>query len=64
MSQPKSVYRLSCKVQDYDWGKSGSSSLVAQLAPNAKGPAFTLSEDGSYAEVSDASSDTLIRSGY
>lgn len=52
MAQPKSVYRLSCKVQEYDWGKGGSSSLVAQLAPNAKGPAFTLNKDGSYAEVS------------
>lgn len=52
MAQPKGVYRLSCSVQEYDWGKPGSSSLVAQFAPNAKGPAFTLSEDGSYAEVS------------
>lgn len=49
---PKPIHRLKCPVQNYDWGKRGSKSLVARLAPEACGPDFKLDETEAYAEVS------------
>ncbi|KZS95415.1 mannose-6-phosphate isomerase [Sistotremastrum niveocremeum HHB9708] len=46
-----SVVRLKCSTQTYDWGKQGSESLVARLAPAAVGPEFELDENTSYAEI-------------
>ncbi|TCD71530.1 hypothetical protein EIP91_008911 [Steccherinum ochraceum] len=48
---PPSLFRLKASLQQYDWGKQGKDSLVAQLAPNAVGPSFSLDNDASYAEV-------------
>ncbi len=39
----------------YDWGKPGSSSLVARLSKNAIGPDFVTDEEKSYAEVRSSS---------
>lgn len=50
MSQ-KTIFRLKGGLQKYDWGKTGSSSLAARLAPNAVGEGFKLDEQESYAEV-------------
>jgi hypothetical protein len=49
---PKPLLRLRGSVQDYDWGKPGSTSLVAKLAPEAVGPDFKVNADHHYAEVS------------
>jgi mannose-6-phosphate isomerase class I len=38
------MFRLSCKSQNYDWGKLGSESKVAQLQKEYK-------DDTPYAEV-------------
>ncbi|XP_050310645.1 mannose-6-phosphate isomerase [Anthonomus grandis grandis] len=41
---------LSCQVQNYDWGKKGSQSIVAQLQKSAD-PVFQIDEDLPYAEL-------------
>ena len=53
------LIRLRGAVQEYDWGNTGSASLVAKLSQNALGPDFKVREDKSYAEVrrSDGRSD-------
>ncbi|KIJ46465.1 hypothetical protein M422DRAFT_778466 [Sphaerobolus stellatus SS14] len=48
---PKSLVRIKGSIQNYDWGKEGSKSLVAQLAPQAIGPEFKLEKNKAYAEV-------------
>lgn len=45
------LIRLNSALQKYPWGKKGSSSLVAQLAPQSVGPDSKLDEDQTYAEV-------------
>ena len=40
---------LSCKCQQYNWGKIGKESTVAQLVKNQ--PGFTVDETAPYAEV-------------
>lgn len=45
------LIRLKGAVQQYPWGRTGSASLAARLAPNAVGPEFKLDEKESYAEV-------------
>ncbi|EPQ55687.1 mannose-6-phosphate isomerase [Gloeophyllum trabeum ATCC 11539] len=47
----KNVFRLKTSYQTYDWGKQGSSALVAKLAPNSVGPDFKLDENTTYAET-------------
>ena len=48
MSKP-AVYKLKCAVQNYDWGKVGSESKVAQFAQISKD--FETQLDKPYAEV-------------
>jgi len=45
------LYPLHCSVQNYDWGKKGSKSLVSKLAPAAVGSDFKLDENEYYAEL-------------
>jgi mannose-6-phosphate isomerase len=45
------VFLLTPTTQQYDWGKLGNSSKVAQLASAAQLPGFVLLEDTPYAEV-------------
>ncbi|PSR70444.1 hypothetical protein PHLCEN_2v13695 [Hermanssonia centrifuga] len=52
MTMPQNLIRLKGAVQEYDWGKEGSQSMVAHLAPNAIGEEFELEESKSYAEAS------------
>lgn len=47
------VFKIIPTIQDYDWGKVGEASKVAQLAAAAKVPGFTLNEKTPYAEVCD-----------
>ena len=48
----KNLIRLKGSVQNYDWGKRGSDSLVARLGSNGLGPDFKVNENDYYAEVS------------
>ena len=41
---------LRCTVKNYEWGKKGSSSMVAQLMKQ-QDPNFVIDEELSYAEV-------------
>lgn len=52
-TQPKGqrLFRLRGTVQDYDWGKPGSTSLAADLAQEGVGSDFTLDKEHPYAEV-------------
>jgi mannose-6-phosphate isomerase len=45
------VFKITPTVQQYEWGKVGSSSLVAQLASASNLAGFTLDEKKPYAEV-------------
>ncbi|KAL1712860.1 RmlC-like cupin domain-containing protein [Schizophyllum commune] len=45
------VFKIIPTIQDYDWGKVGEASKVAQLAAAAKVPGFTLNEKTPYAEL-------------
>jgi mannose-6-phosphate isomerase len=47
------VYKLKCAVQNYDWGKIGSESKVAQFAQISKD--FEIQLDKPYAEVNNYS---------
>lgn len=51
MSDAVSVFKITPTTQQYDWGKVGSSSKVAQLAAASKISGFTLQEEKPYAEV-------------
>jgi mannose-6-phosphate isomerase len=46
------IFKIIPTTQQYDWGKTGSSSKVAQFASKSKVPNFTLDENTPYAEVS------------
>ena len=50
MASP-SILNLTPGIQDYAWGKKGSSSLAAQLA-TVSIPDFKIDENKTYAEVS------------
>lgn len=47
----RNIFRLKGGLQQYDWGKTGSSSVAARLASNAIGGDFRINEQESYAEV-------------
>ena len=49
MAKKSSVYRLKNAVQNYEWGKIGSDSKVAQFSKVQDG--FVLEDDKPYAEV-------------
>ncbi|KAJ7027893.1 mannose-6-phosphate isomerase [Mycena alexandri] len=46
-----SVFKIIPTAQQYDWGKIGTSSKVAQFASASKIPGFTLDESAPYAEL-------------
>jgi hypothetical protein len=46
-----SVFKIIPTTQQYDWGKTGKNSKVAQLAAAAELPGFELDEKATYAEV-------------
>lgn len=46
-----SVFKIIPTTQEYDWGKTGKNSKVAQLTTAAGLPGFELDEKTSYAEV-------------
>ncbi|KZV69768.1 mannose-6-phosphate isomerase [Peniophora sp. CONT] len=52
-TQPKSqkLFRLRGTVQDYEWGKFGSTSLAADLAQEGVGSDFKLDKNHPYAEL-------------
>ena len=45
------VFKIIPTTQQYDWGKVGLDSKVAQFAVASKIPGFELDEDTPYAEV-------------
>ena len=45
------VFQITPTTQQYDWGKLGSSSKVAQFASASRIPGFSYREDTPYAEV-------------
>ncbi|KAM6497470.1 mannose-6-phosphate isomerase [Amanita muscaria] len=45
------VFKITPTIQQYDWGKVGKSSKVAQLAESSNLPGFTLKEAQPYAEL-------------
>lgn len=45
------IFRLKASIQEYDWGKPASSSLVAKYAPAAMGDDYKVDEKKNYAEV-------------
>ncbi|KAL5519949.1 hypothetical protein ACEPAG_1609 [Sanghuangporus baumii] len=45
------IFRLKGSIQEYDWGKPGSSSLVAKFAHAAVGQDFEVSDSRNYAEI-------------
>ncbi|KAH9856537.1 mannose-6-phosphate isomerase [Lenzites betulinus] len=47
----RNLIRLKASTQEYDWGKSGSTSLAARLAKNAVAHGFKIDENKSYAEI-------------
>ena len=50
-SKQGNLMRLCGSIQEYDWGKTGLSSKVAQFAAASKIPGFELHENAPYAEV-------------
>ncbi|TRM58818.1 RmlC-like cupin domain-containing protein [Schizophyllum amplum] len=51
MSAVDAVFKIIPTIQDYDWGKVGEASKVAQLAAASKVPGFTLNAETPYAEL-------------
>ncbi|THH29910.1 hypothetical protein EUX98_g4294 [Antrodiella citrinella] len=47
----KELFKILPTTQTYDWGKTGSTSKVAQFAAASKIPGFTLKSDVPYAEL-------------
>ena len=50
-SARKNLIRLSGSIQNYEWGKQGSQSLVARPGGNATGGHLKVDESKCYAEV-------------
>jgi mannose-6-phosphate isomerase len=46
-----SIFQITPTIQNYDWGKIGASSKVAQLASASKITGFSLADGKHYAEV-------------
>lgn len=46
------VFPIVATTQQYDWGKVGLASKVAQFAQSSQAPDFVLDENAPYAEVS------------
>jgi mannose-6-phosphate isomerase len=46
-----SIFQITPTIQNYDWGKTGISSKVAQLASASNIPGFSLADGKPYAEV-------------
>jgi hypothetical protein len=55
-----SVFKIIPTTQQYDWGKPGKNSKVAQLASAAELPGFELDEAATYAEVCRIFSSMLV----
>lgn len=53
MSTIEPVFRIIPTIQNYDWGKKGNDSKVAEFAPGAGICGFTLNQSAPYAEVGD-----------
>ena len=51
MAHTRNIFRLKGAIQEYEWGKPGSSSLVAKYAPASVGRDYNIEEDKNYAEV-------------
>ncbi|OJA17482.1 hypothetical protein AZE42_03917 [Rhizopogon vesiculosus] len=51
MSTIDPVFRIIPTTQNYDWGKKGSDSKVAEFASGARIPGFTFNESAPYAEL-------------
>lgn len=51
MASTSAVFKIIPTAQQYDWGKIGRDSKVAQFASASKLPGFSLDESGPYAEV-------------
>lgn len=51
MSPASPVFKITPTAQQYEWGKVGRSSKVAQFAAASKVPDFALDENSPYAEV-------------
>lgn len=48
---PRALLRLRGRINDYDWGKPGTTSLVAKLASEAVGPDYKVDPNHTYAEL-------------
>jgi hypothetical protein len=53
MSTIEPVFRIIPTIQNYDWGKKGKDSKVAEFASGAGIRGFTLNQSVPYAEVGD-----------
>jgi hypothetical protein len=62
LSQPMQVFKIVPTVQQYDWGKLGTSSKVAVFAQSAGIPDFYVDESKPYAEVRVYRNETSHRS--
>ncbi|KAH8115042.1 mannose-6-phosphate isomerase [Phellopilus nigrolimitatus] len=51
MTSTANIFRLKAAIQNYDWGKQGSASLVARYARGAMGDDYEVDEDTHYAEI-------------
>lgn len=58
-AQIPALFRLKASTQAYDWGKKGSSSLVAELARGGVQEDFELDEETCYAEVRNIASENI-----
>ncbi|KAG5715778.1 Mannose-6-phosphate isomerase [Termitomyces sp. T112] len=45
------VFKIAPTIQQYDWGKPGSTAKVAQFATTSKLPGFTIDQSAPYAEL-------------
>ncbi|RDB27634.1 Mannose-6-phosphate isomerase [Hypsizygus marmoreus] len=51
MSSVTPVFKIAPTIQQYDWGKPGSTAKVAQFASASKLPGFAIDESSPYAEL-------------
>ena len=54
------VFKIVPTIQEYDWGRVGRKSKVAQFAGSSGVPEFTIDDDKPYAEVGPSCSVSLI----
>lgn len=62
MNTIEPVFRIIPTTQNYDWGKKGNESKVAEFASGAEIPGFTLNESTPYAEVGVPEARVCVRS--